>query len=206
MRYIIILILIFTCSSIKAQTIDLSSTYELHIKDQKILDALSVCFSNFDEYTKANKLTVFKVYASYLSPDELEMTIDFYSPKDTIEYTQPDNFFKFGEKIAFVYFGKNILTKMYDPNFHTYVLSVCREKMKFNNSNGPKFSNPNETKPTTNTSSTNPTKPTIIAKVLPRGTQGLVLERTFTFDPTLKYFIRKVKDKVEITALKSGTI
>lgn len=203
--YILLLVLLTSIPS-NAQTSEISSKYELQIKDQKIRDALSICFSNFDEYTKSNKLNVFKVYLSNSAPDELEMIIDFYSPNDTIKYTQPDNYFRFGEKIAFVYSGKTILTKMDDPTFHNFVLSVCREKMKSKNSNRPSTISPNVSKKDSNNSSIDRATPSNDVKVLPRETQGLVLERTFTFDPTLKYSIRKTKNKVTITSLKSGEI
>jgi hypothetical protein len=204
--YIFILIL-STHIPVNAQTIDVTSKYELQIKDQKILDALSICFRNFDEYTKANKWNVFKIYTSCLSPDEVEMEINFYSPNDTIQYTQPDNYFKFGEKIAFVYFGKNTLAKTNDPNFRDFILSICRDKMKSNKSNRPVSSKLYETNEDSSQSFTNETKPLNDSKVLPKEMKGLILERTFTFDPsTFKYSIRKIKDRVIITSLKGGEI
>ncbi len=209
MRHLsIFILLLFCCSSIKAQSKEISDTYELSIKDQKILDALSICFSNFDNYVKNYKHYVFKVFLTYHSQDDLEMTIDYFTPKDTIQYTQPDHYFKYEDRIAFVYNGENLLTKIYDHDFQQYILSVCREKMELSNLNMRKNSKPIETNKNTKQSSVNTARLDSLVKTLPKPSDLKVVKqvRVVHVDPTLKYSIRKIKDKVEITGLRSATI
>ena len=203
---ILICIIILSYNSIRAQTKEISETYELNIKDQKILDALSICFSDFDHYVKNYKHYVYKVFLTYHSQDDLEMTIDYFTTKDTIQFTQPDHYFKYEDRVAFVYNGENLLTKKDDPDFYQYILAVCREKMELSNSNRQKNSKPIEANHIKNTFLPNQPLPENASKVLPSDTKGLVLKTHVVVNPLLKYHIRKRNDKVEITGLSISTI
>lgn len=203
------ILLIFSFNLINAQTKKVTEEYELHIKDQKILDAFPICFRNFDNNIKNYKHCVFKVFLTYYSPDNLEMIIDYYSPKDTIQYTQPDYYFMYEDKIAFVYNGVNLLTKKDDPDFHQFILNVCREKLEFRNTNKSRISKPIETKEIKNLSAPDTPLSENFTKVYQSDTKGMEHVSVVSVDPVspiLKYSIRKRKDKVEITALKSTII
>lgn len=202
---IIFILLLFSFGSIKAQSKEVSEKYELHIKDKKILDALSFCFSDFDNFIKNYKHYLFKVYLTYYNPDDLEMIIDYYTPNDTLHYAQPDHFFKYKDRIALVYNGENQLTKIEDQNFRQYILSVCREKMIPGNSRKPDFSRPIDTNNDINPSAPKTTPPTIIPKIMPGDTDKMELVEYVHVSPRFKYSIRKIKDIVKITGLEYST-